>query len=119
MNRRHLVHGFTEQHWKSCHKDSPAATPPQDPNDMEDPQAGEILPPMLLELFWQGALTFNGDLHDQHFKAGMECTYKALLPLLKFALPYCEAGLRDTRIAQADGKLLMELAQFKGLVNGG
>ena len=73
-----------------------------DLNDMEDPQAGEILPPMLYELFWNEAISFNGELQVLHFKAGMECVYHALKPLMQAALPYYEAGVKDTRLGQAD-----------------
>ena len=87
-----------------------------DHNDMEDPQAGEVLPPMLYDLFWERAISFNGELKVLHFKAGMECVYKALKPLMQAALPYFEAGLCDTRTVQADAGKLAELAQFKGIV---
>lgn len=84
-----------------------------DHKDMEDPQAGEILPPMLYDLFWNDAISFNGELQVLHFKAGMECTYQALKPYLRAALPHYEAGLRDTRLGQADAGKLAELEKFK------
>ena len=84
-----------------------------DYNDMEDPQSGEILPPMLYDLFWDEAISFNGELKVLHFKAGMECVYQALLPYLKSALPYYEAGVHDTRSGQVDAGKLAELATFK------
>ena len=87
-----------------------------DPNDMEDPQAGEVLPPMLYDLFWERAISFNGELKVLHFKAGMECVYQALLPYLKAALPYFEAGVCDTRTGQADAGKLAELERYKGIV---
>ena len=88
-----------------------------DPNDMEDPQAGEILPPMLYDLFWERAISFNGELKVLHFKAGMECVYQALKPLMQAALPYFEAGVCDTRTGQADAGKLAELERYKGIVN--
>lgn len=88
-----------------------------DPNDMEDPQFGEILPPMLYDLFWNEAISFNGELKVLHFKAGMECVYQALLPYLKAALPYYEAGVHDTRSGQADAGKLAKLAMFKEIAN--
>lgn len=84
-----------------------------DPNDMEDPQAGEILPPMLYDLFWERAISFNGELKVLHFKAGMECVYQALKPLMQAALPYFEAGVHDTRSGQVDAGKLAELARYK------
>ena len=88
-----------------------------DPNDMEDPQFGEILPPMLYDLFWNEAISFNGELKVLHFKAGMECVYQAILPYLKAALPYYEAGVMDTRSGQVDAGKLAELATFKEIAN--
>ena len=90
-----------------------------DPNDMEDPQAGEVLPPMLYDLFWNEAISFNGELKVLHFKAGMECVYKALKPLMQAALPHYEAGVMDTRTGQVDAGKLAELAQFKEIVEYG
>ena len=87
-----------------------------DPNDMEDPQAGEILPPILYDLFWNDAISFNGELQVLHFKAGMECVYQALLPRMQAALPYYEAGVRDTRLGQADESVVRALAEYKELV---
>ena len=86
-----------------------------DPTDMEDPQAGEILPPMLYDLFWERAISFNGELKVLHFKAGMECVYKALKPLMQAALPYFEAGVCDTMKGQADEGKLAELERYKGI----
>ena len=31
-----------------------------DPNDMEDPQAGEILPPMLYDAYWENRVSDGG-----------------------------------------------------------
>jgi hypothetical protein len=47
------------------------------------------------------------------FKRGMECCYKLLLPYIKAALPYFEAGVRDTRSGKADAGKLAELARYK------
>ena len=88
-----------------------------DPNDMEDPQFGEILPPMLYDLFWNEAISFNGELKVLHFKAGMECVYQALKPLMQAAMPYYEAGVMDTRTGQTDAGKLAELAMFKEIAN--
>jgi hypothetical protein len=90
-----------------------------DPNDMEDPQAGEVLPPMLHDLFWERAISFDGELKVLHFKAGMECVYQALKPLMQAALPHYEAGLPDTRVGQENGQKLGDLAQFKEIVEYG
>ena len=90
-----------------------------DHNDMEDPQAGEILPPMLYDLFWNEAISFNGELKVLHFKEGMECVYQALKPIMQAALPYFEAGVHDTRSGQADAGKLAELDAFKELVTYG
>ena len=92
-----------------------------DPNDMEDPQAGEILPPILYEAWWSEDTVISGSqggiaMEGMGFKRGMEFCFVKLLPLLKAALPYYEAGVMDTRTGQADAGKLAELAQFKGIV---
>ena len=85
-----------------------------DPNDMEDPQAGEILPPMLYEAWWENCLC---DIEicesNRIFRRGMEFAYKQLKPLMQAALPYYEAGVHDTRSGQADAGKLAELAWYK------
>jgi hypothetical protein len=43
----------------------------------------------------------------------MEMCFELLQPLMQAALPYFEAGVRDTRSGQADAGKLAELAQFK------
>ncbi len=95
-----------------------------DPNDMEDPQAGEILPPILLEA-WYVICLGNENLSqdssvnesvDRLIKIGMELAYQQLKPLMQAALPYYEAGVKDTRIEPADAGKLAELAAFKELV---
>lgn len=93
-------------------------TPPQDHNDMEDPQRGEILPPMLLEDCWENRVSDGGvySNYDRAFKDGMEFAWQQLKPLMQAALPYFEAGVHDTRSGQADAGKLAELAQFKGIV---
>ena len=98
-----------------------------DDNDMEDPQAGEILPPMLLESWYAICLEcsdmgYNQDdmmLHYGLIKIGMEAAFLQLKPYMQAALPHYEAGLRDTRMEQADGQKLAELAAFKELVTYG
>ena len=88
-------------------------TSPQDPNDMEDPQSGEILPPMLYDLFWSYCLSVHGEVYALSVKAGMELAWKQLKPLMQAALLYFEAGVRDTRLAQADANLVRLLAEYK------
>ena len=102
-----------------------------DPNDMEDPQAGEVLPPMLYEAWW--AFSMDAQSRAEHLnkdaefvrllsvntkiaKVGMEMCFELLQPLMQAALPYFEAGVCDTRTGQADAGKLAELAQFKGIV---
>lgn len=87
---------------------------------MEDPQAGEILPPMLYEDWFINCLARvpvgeQDILYDAYVKLGMELAYQYLQPYLKAALPYYEAGLRDTRMGQADAGKLAELARYKEL----
>ncbi len=94
-----------------------------DHNDMEDPQAGEVLPPMLLENWYAFCLESKSQgEHDAAFihsvlKIGMEIAWKSLHPYLKAALPYFEAGVCDTRSGQADAGKLAELATFKEIAN--
>ncbi len=96
-------------------------TPPQDPNDMEDPQVGEVLPPMLYEALWEDAMeqwqrgNANDSVRGKAVKIGMELCFKLLLPYLKAALPCVEAMARDTRLKEADGALLVLAAQIKEL----
>ena len=93
------------------------------PNDMEDPQAGEVLPPMLLENWYAFCLESesqnknNAACINSVLKIGMEIAWKSLHPYLKAALPYFEAGVCDTRSGQADAGKLAELAMFKEIAN--
>ena len=102
-----------------------------DHNDMEDPQAGEILPPMLYEAWWAFSMDaqsraerLNKDaefvrllsVHTKIAKVGMEMCFELLQPLMQAALPYFEAGLCDTRTGQADAGKLAELAKYKEIV---
>ena len=86
-----------------------------DPNDMEDPQAGEILPPMLYEAYWENRVSDGGvySNYDRAFKDGMEFALQQLKPLMQAALPYYEAGVCDTRTGQADSGKLAELERYK------
>ena len=94
-----------------------------DPNDMEDPQAGEVLPPMLYEVWWAMAMRVKprgqtqNSACDKMIKQGMELAYQQLKPLMQAALPYFEAGVCDTRTGQADAGKLAELERYKGIVN--
>lgn len=89
-----------------------------DPNDMEDPQAGEILPPMLLDAYWENRVSDGGiySNYDRAFKDGMEFCFQLLMPYLKAVLPHYEAGVKDTRLEPADAGKLAELAKFKEVV---
>ncbi len=94
-----------------------------DPNDMEDPQVGEVLPPMLLEAYWTDVMAITSEERDcdvvdadRYIKHGVELCFKTLLPHMQAALPYYEAGVKDTRIGQADAGKLAELAVYKELV---
>lgn len=86
-----------------------------DPNDMEDPQHGEILPPMLLDAYWENRASDGGvySNYDRAFKDGMEFALELHKPLMQAALPYYEAGVCDTRSVQADAGKLAELARYK------
>jgi len=88
-----------------------------DPNDMEDPQASEILPPMLLEDWYADRIERGGvitnKIDDALVKYGMQRSYELLLPLMQAALPYYEAGLCDTRMGPADAGKLKESAAYK------
>jgi len=86
-----------------------------DPNNMEDPQAGEILPPMLYEAWWACVAQNDSEsvYEDELVKRGMECACAALKPLMQAALPYFEAGVRDTRMGPADAGKLAELAAYQ------
>ena len=94
-----------------------------DPNDMEDPQAGEILPPMLYEVWWAMAMRVKprgqtqNSACDKMIKQGMELAYQQLKPLMQAALPHYEAGVKDTMFGQADAGKLAELATFKEIAN--
>ena len=90
--------------------------PPEmtDPNDMEDPQQSEILPPELYETWWNFCLDAGSNFDKEYswngvFRMGMELAYQQLLPYMQAALPYYEAGLINT----TDAVKLKELAQFK------
>ncbi len=91
-----------------------------DSNDMEDPQAGEVLPPMLLEAWWEALVgehvKYETRAEDRAFKDGMVCCYETLHPFLDAALPCVEAMARDTRLRKADEKLLLLSAILKELV---
>ena len=58
-------------------------------------------------------------LFDGLIKLGFELCFNDLRPLLTAALPCVEAMERDTRMAQADGGLLVVLATMKELVEHG
>lgn len=79
-----------------------------DQNDMEDPQAGEILPPALYEDWFafctecKGLWQLQDPALDGLIKLGYELAWQQLKPHFKAALPYFEAGVRDTRLGQAD-----------------
>lgn len=89
--------------------------------DQEDPQAGEILPPMLLEACWEALMDehvkYETCAEDRAFKAGMIHCFEALQPHMQAALPYYEARIRDTRLGRADERLVMALAQYQELAN--
>ena len=90
-----------------------------DPTDMEDPQAGEVLPPMLLEAWYAFCIECSGLLQHRNpaladlIKFGMELSYQQLKPYMQAALPHYEAGVRDTRMRPADAGKLAELARYK------
>ena len=99
-----------------------------DPNDMEDPQAGEVLPPMLYEAWWAFSMDAQSraerlnknaefvrllSVNTKITKVGMEMCFELLQPLMQAALPYFEAGVMDTRVGQADANLVRLLDEFK------
>ena len=92
------------------------------PQDQEDPQSGEILPPMLLEDWYAdrigrgGIITSDQATDDALVKYGMQRACELFRPYLKAALPYYEAGVRDTRIEQADASVVRALAEYKELL---
>lgn len=49
---------------------------------------------------------------DGLIKLGMELAWYQLKPHLTAALPYFEAGVRDTRLKPADGSLVLALAAY-------
>ena len=94
-----------------------------DPNDMEDPQAGEILPPLLLDDWYAFCMECKGlgqlqsQAIDGAIKLGYELAWQQLKQLMQAALPYFEAGVRDTRLKQADANLVRVLAEYKEIAN--
>ena len=82
----------------------------------------EPLPPML-HASWaafcdecRDSGQIESTLLDGLIKLGFELCWDDLKPLLTAAMPCVEAMARDTRIAQADGELLVVLAKMKELV---
>ena len=90
-----------------------------EPVDQEATQSGEILPPMLYDLYWNDCMSIytRNAGEDRAFKAGMELAWQQLKPLMQAALPYFEAGVRDTRLAQADANLVRLLAEYKEIAS--
>jgi hypothetical protein len=115
--------GTKQQFIEACEKDGYSIYSEITEEDPEDPQAGEILPPMLLDRYWMDCMSWPGDRRSQSenvvFKQGMELAYEQLKPHLKAALPCVEAIARDTRLKEADGGLLLLSATLKELVEYG
>ena len=85
----------------------------------------EPLPPML-HASWSAFCDecrdsgqLESPLFDGLIKLGFELCWNDLKPLLAVAMPCVEAMARDTRMAQADGELLLALATMKELVDHG
>lgn len=83
---------------------------------MNEMLIGEKLP---LPLFaaWFESCVFDGGEQDMAMKEGFERCADIVLPLLAQCVPCVEAMARDTRITQADSKLLMLLAKLQELTN--
>ena len=92
-----------------------------DPNDMEDPQAGEILPPELYEDWFAFCTECKrlGQLHspmiDGAIKLGYDLAWQQLKPYMMAALPHYEAGLINT----TDTGKLAGLSAYKEITNYG
>ena len=92
-----------------------------DPNDMEDQQEGEMLPPELYEDWFAFCTECKrlGQLHspmiDGAIKLGYDLAWQQLKPYMMAALPYYEAGLTNT----TDAVELKGLAAYQEMANYG
>ena len=83
---------------------------------MNEMVIGEKLPLPLFAAWFEAADIDGGEL-DMAMKEGFERCADILLPLMAQCVPCVEAVARDTRITQADPRLLVLLAKIKEMTS--